>query len=71
MPIDMYLWNLVQENKQAIVAALVRKFDPSQGTDHPIYTLEGEWTYERFEIGCRILASSLGHAWTAVGSISK
>ena len=49
MPIDMYLWNLVEENKQAIVAALVRKFDPSQGTDHPIYTLEGEWSYERFE----------------------
>ena len=49
MPIDMYLWNLVQENKQVIVAALVRKFDPSRGTEHPIYTLEGEWSYERFK----------------------
>ena len=45
----MSLWNLVQENKAAIIAALVRKFDFSQGTEHPIYTLEGEWSYERFE----------------------
>lgn len=49
MPIDMWLWNLVQENKAAIIAALVRKFDFSQGTEHPIYTLDGEWSYERFE----------------------
>jgi DNA polymerase-1 len=50
MPIDMPLWNLVQENKAAIIAALVGKFDFSQGTtEHPIYTLEGEWSYERFE----------------------
>jgi DNA polymerase-1 len=49
MPIDSWLWNLVQENKAAIIAALVRKFDFSQNTEHPIYTLEGEWSYERFE----------------------
>jgi hypothetical protein len=49
MPIDMCLWNLVQENKQAVIAALVRRLDFSQGTDCPIYTLEGEWSYERFE----------------------
>ena len=28
MPIDMPLWNLVQENKTAVVAALIRRFDP-------------------------------------------
>jgi len=49
MPIDLWLWNLVQENKAAIIAALVRKFDFSQNTEYPIYTLEGEWSYERFE----------------------
>jgi hypothetical protein len=49
MPIDMELWNLVQENKEAVVAELIRRFDPSYGTDIPIYTLEGEWSYSRFE----------------------
>jgi DNA polymerase I len=49
MPIDALLWNLVQENKAAIIAALVRKFDPSYDSYNPIYTLEGEWSYERFE----------------------
>jgi DNA polymerase I len=49
MPIDTVLWNLVQENKAAIIVALIRKFDPSQGTEYPIYTLEGEWSYARFE----------------------
>ena len=29
MPIDMYLWNVVQENKAAVVAELLRRFDPS------------------------------------------
>ena len=33
MPIDMALWNLVQENKAAVIAALIRRFDPSQGSE--------------------------------------
>ena len=33
MPIDMVLWNLVQENKAAVVAALLQQFDPSYGSD--------------------------------------
>jgi hypothetical protein len=41
MPIDVPLWNLVQENKAAVVRALVLRFDPSQGSEFPIYTLEG------------------------------
>ena len=49
MPIDMYLWNLVQENKALVVAELLRRLDPSQSTPFPIYTPEGEWSYERFE----------------------
>ena len=32
MPIDMPLWNLVQENKAAVIGALLRQFDPSYGT---------------------------------------
>lgn len=48
MPIDMPLWNAAQENKIAVIRALVQKFDPSQGTDNPIYTLDGEWSDDRF-----------------------
>jgi DNA polymerase I len=49
MPIDMPLWNLVQENKAAVVGELLRRFDPSYGSENPIYTPEGEWSYDRFE----------------------
>ena len=48
MPIDMPLWNLVQENKAAVIAALIRRFDPSQGSEYPIYSPDGEWSNERF-----------------------
>ena len=49
MPIDVPLWNLVQENKAAVIGNLLRQFDPSCGSDNPIYTPEGEWSYARFE----------------------
>lgn len=49
MPIDTKLWNLVQENKGAVIAGLLRQYDPSYGSDDPIYTSEGEWSYDRFE----------------------
>jgi DNA polymerase-1 len=49
MPIDMTLWNLVQENKGAVIGELLRRFDPSHDSDDPIYTPEGEWSYQRFE----------------------
>jgi DNA polymerase I len=49
MLIDMPLWNAVQENKAAVVHELLRRFDPSYGSDNPIYTPEGEWSYDRFE----------------------
>ena len=49
MPIDLPLWNLVQENKAAVIGALLRRFDPSYGNEDPIYTPEGEWSYARFE----------------------
>jgi hypothetical protein len=45
----MPLWNLVQENKVAVIQELLRRFDPSHGDDDPIYTLSGEWNYNRFE----------------------
>jgi hypothetical protein len=32
MPIDLELWNLVQENKAAVIAELIRQFDPSYGS---------------------------------------
>lgn len=65
MPIDMVLWNLVQENKAAIIRELVLQFDPSQGSDYPIYTLEGEWSYARFE---RWLVNSGVTAWPRLDS---
>jgi DNA polymerase-1 len=49
MPIDMWLWNLVQENKAAVIRYLLQRFDPSWGTGNSIYTPEGEWSYTRFE----------------------
>jgi hypothetical protein len=49
MPIDVALWDLVQENKFAVIGELLRRFDPSHGDDDPIYTPDGEWSYARFE----------------------
>ena len=49
MPIDMVLWNLVQENKAAVIRALIARFDPSQGSECPIYSPEGEFSSWRFE----------------------
>ena len=49
MPIDMALWNLVQENKMVVVGALIAQFDPSQGSEFPIYSPDGEWSGWRFE----------------------
>ena len=49
MPIDVELWNLVQENKAAVIGELLRQYDPSYGSANPIYTPEGEWSYTRFE----------------------
>jgi DNA polymerase-1 len=48
MPIDMQLWNLVQENKTAVIKALLQRFDPSHNDDDPIYTLDGHWNGVRF-----------------------
>jgi DNA polymerase-1 len=40
---------LVQANKAAGIQYLLRRFDPSYGSENPIYTPEGEWNYIRFE----------------------
>jgi DNA polymerase I len=65
MPIDMRLWNLVQENRAAVIRHLLRHFDPSFGSEAPIYTPEGEWSYARFE---QWLASAGIHAWPRLQS---
>jgi hypothetical protein len=49
MPIDMSRWDAVQENKAAVIGHLLAPLDPSHGSDDPIYTPDGEWSYERFE----------------------
>jgi hypothetical protein len=65
MPIDIPLWNLVQENKVAVIGELLRQFDPSFNSEYPIYTPEGEWSYERFE---QWLAYSGITAWPRLNS---
>jgi DNA polymerase-1 len=65
MPIDMPLWNLVQENKTAVLHYLLQKYDPSYGSDDPIYTLDGEWSYARFE---RYLVRAGVPAWPRLNS---
>ena len=65
MPIDMSLWNLVQENKAAVIHGLLRRFDPSHGSDDPIYTPDGGWSYDRFE---RWLVSAGVTAWPRLES---
>ena len=65
MPIDMPLWNLVQENRTAVIAELLQQLDPSSGTDDPIYNSAGEWSYERFE---RWLPSVGVSAWPRLDS---
>jgi DNA polymerase I len=65
MPIDVARWNLVQENKQAVIDELLRRFDPSHGSEEPIYTPEGEWSYARFE---RFLIRSGVTAWPRLES---
>jgi len=65
IPIDMFLWNLVQENRAAVISYLLREFDPSFGSDNPIYTPDGEFSYERFE---QWLASIGVTAWPRLAS---
>jgi DNA polymerase I len=48
IPIDMHLWNLVQENKSAVILELLQELDPSHGDDDPIYTPDGSWETARF-----------------------
>ena len=65
MPIDLPLWDTVQENKAAIIARLLQKVDPSYGSENPVYTPEGEWSYERFE--CWLLNAGVT-AWPRLES---
>ena len=65
MPIDLERWNLVQENKAAVIAELIQQFDPSYDSACPIYTPEGEWSYERFE---RWLVHAGINAWPRLAS---
>jgi hypothetical protein len=60
MPIDVPLWNLVQENKAAVIEELRRQFDSSYGSDDPIYDENGKWERARVE---RWLASIGVNAW--------
>jgi DNA polymerase-1 len=65
MPIDMLMWNAVQENKAAVIEHLIRRFDPSYDSEDPIYNAEGEWSYDRFESW---LARAGIYAWPRLDS---
>ena len=56
---------LIQENRAAVIGELLRQFDPSYGTDDPIYTPDGEWSYARFE---RWLLATGVTAWPRLDS---
>src|SRR5262249_12545092 len=56
---------LVQENRQAVMDELLRRFDPSHGSEEPIYSPDGEWSYARFE---RFLIRSGVTAWPRLES---
>src|SRR5262249_60829716 len=45
----MYIWDLIQEHRYAIIDALRRRFDPSYNDDEPIFDAEGGFRYARFE----------------------
>src|SRR5262249_33387457 len=49
IPIDLVLWNLVQENKRAVITALRQAFDPTYGSDDSIFDDDGKFSYARFE----------------------
>jgi hypothetical protein len=49
IPIDMYIWDLIQENRYAIIDALRRRFDPSYNDDEPIFDAEDGFSYAHFE----------------------
>jgi hypothetical protein len=65
IPIDTRLWTLVQEHRAAIIGALVREFDPTQGTDDPIYDAEGSMSSAAFE---RNLPRLGIHSWPRLPS---
>jgi DNA polymerase I len=65
MPVDVELWNRVQENKAAVIGELLQQFDPSHGSDDPIYNEAGEWSHGRFE---RWLARGGVAAWPRLDS---
>lgn len=65
MPVDMSLWNLVQENKAAVIDALLRKFDPSYSSENPIYSPDGKTSYGQLE---RWLTSVGVTAWPRLES---
>jgi hypothetical protein len=60
MPIDVKLWNLVQENKKAVVTELRRQFDPSFHDDDPIFDVDGKWSRERLALWLICIGV---HAW--------
>jgi DNA polymerase-1 len=60
MLIDVPLWNLVQENRDAVVGELRREFDPSYLDPDPVFSADGKFSYGRFE---RCLARRGIQAW--------
>jgi hypothetical protein len=68
MPIDMQLWNLVQDNKAAVVDSLLRH-SSSYGINDPIYTPKASGATPGSSSGLFATASPHGHGCKAECSI--
>jgi hypothetical protein len=65
IPIDTYLWHLIQEHRVATIRELLRRFDPSHNDDEPIYDSEGMWSTARF---AKWIARNRVPAWPRLAS---
>src|SRR5438132_92890 len=68
MPIDMALWNLVQENKTAVIRELLRQFDPSKAATTRSTVPKASGATPALSAGSRA-TEFRGRAWTAANSI--
>ena len=62
MPIDMDVWDLIQENKATIVHALLLKYDPSFGHEDAIYTPDGRRSGLTNVLNAGLIREGI-HAW--------
>ena len=55
----------------AVIGALIARFDPSQGSEYPIYSPDGEFSSWRFERWLVAAGIPFGRDWIPVRCSSK